>query len=121
MDKKIIKSKLFAEDSKKRFLLLDGDFENFVIKNHLVYICDIEINYNNNSQYYNLKYNNNIYNKYKGSGYSALTPFLYFENDKLLLQDNTIEFKDLENMFQVDGKGIIEIDGNLHNLIIKQM
>lgn len=123
MKQRIIEGELFYDIKNDRFLILEGIFDKFVILNQLDYICAVKIKHE--FTHYTLKYFllediDTLYQKYKHIINNIVFNLLYLENNRLLLQDNIIEFKNIYNAFQKQGKGIIDIDGSLHNLCITQ-
>jgi len=123
MKQRIIEGELYYDIKNDRFLILEGIFEKFVIFNQLDYICAVKIKHvftHYTLKYFLLEDIDTLYQKYKHINNNIVFNLLYLENNRLLLQDNIIEFKNIYNAFQKQGKGIIDIDGSLHNLYITQ-
>tara|TARA_R110001632_G_scaffold74976_1_gene171069 strand:+ start:305 stop:688 length:384 start_codon:yes stop_codon:yes gene_type:complete len=117
----IIYGKLFDNQYKKKLLLLEGDYENYAFNNDLLPICDIKLEFNKIGHFeltyimervlYPLIY------KYKMTKYDSEYSIINLKNNKILFQEDIVEFKDFKNMFS--GTGIIDINGTLYNIYTK--
>jgi len=117
----IIYGKLFDNQYKKQLLLLEGDYENYAFDNDLLPICDVKLKFNKTG-HFELTYimKSVIYPilyKYKMMNYDSEYSILNLKNNKLLFQEDIIEFKNFKNMF--NGRGIIDINGTLYNIYTK--
>ena len=55
--------------------------------------------------------------KYKMTKYDSEYSIINLKNNKILFQEDIVEFKDFKNMFS--GTGIIDINGTLYNIYTK--